>query len=116
MELKTAKAKFTIEAGKELQSEITIDESDDKTEKDFFKTENETLKCELDRMKYELVKLKQNKDSEYLIYLKDDSTITAKVEEGDTAGCTWDGLIAYGKVVVNIDEFRCAVPIKYDNE
>ena len=52
---------------------------------------------------------------EYLIYLKDDTVNTAKVEEGETAGCTWDGLIAYGKVVVNKDEFRCAVPMKHDN-
>ena len=85
-------------------------------EKNFLKEENEKLKCQLSEIKYKLEKFKQNKPSEYLIYLKDDSTIEAKVEEGDVAGSTWDGLISYGKVVVNIDEFMCAIPIKYDYE
>lgn len=53
---------------------------------------------------------------EYLIYLKDDTAIVSKVEEGDNEGCTWDGLIAYGNVVVNIDEFKYAVPMKHDNK
>lgn len=116
MELKTAKAKFTIEAGKELQSEITIDELGCKEEKDFLKMENETLKCELDKTKYELEKFKKNKASEYLIYLKDDMAITANVEEKQCAGAVMDGLIYYGDVTVSLDSFKCAVPIEHDNK
>lgn len=116
MELKTAKAEFSIGVGKELQSKITIDESDYKKEKDFFKTENEKLKCQLSEMKYKLEKVEKEKTSEYIICLKDDTAITANVEEGRCAGAILDGLIYYGDVVVSLDSFKYAVPIKNNNE
>lgn len=105
MELKTEK------------DEITIDESDYKKEKDFFKTENEKLKCQLSEMKYKLEKVEKEKTSEYIICLKDDTAIiTANVEEGQCAGAILDGLIYYGDVVVSLDSFKYAVPIKNNNE
>lgn len=53
---------------------------------------------------------------EYQVFLKDDMVITASVEENQCAGAIMDGLIFYGDVVVSLDSFKCAVPVKNNNE
>lgn len=85
-------------------------------EKNFLKEENEKLKCQLDEMKYKLEKSKIEKSFEYQIFLKDDMSIIANVKEDECPGIVWEGLISYGDVTISLDEFKCAVPVKCDNE
>lgn len=50
----------------------------------------------------------------YKIHLKCGAEIEAEVKDNYDAGFVMHGLITFGNVVVNLDEFKCAFPIYYE--